>query len=232
MNEQIKNNIIEKLQNGEEISPILFTGQNLELLNSKVFALANEILDFFSVPKVNIFKLENNWESIKIEKIKEFLTFSKLITPYKVQIFIIEDISKMTLQTANSCLKIFEEPMKRNLFFLTNVWDSSVLETILSRVTVIETSFKTKEIENMFFISLIDNFVKKNNFEIFSYFFSSKLEKNEYINFLLNLIVYSRKNLLFSSEILQSIDKDIYLIEKNNVNPKWIIDKYLLKLTK
>jgi hypothetical protein len=56
----IINKIIEKIKKGEEISPFLFIGQNMDLLNSKVEETIFELFSEFKVPKVNLLKLENN----------------------------------------------------------------------------------------------------------------------------------------------------------------------------
>ncbi|MDQ7009408.1 MAG: hypothetical protein Q9M94_03905, partial [Candidatus Gracilibacteria bacterium] len=79
------------------------------------------------------------------------------------------------------------------------------------------------------YFNLLDNYLEKRNSEIFSYFFRNKLEKFEYIEFLQNLILYSKKNFVFI-DLLEEINEDINLIKKNNVNAKGIVDKYLLKL--
>ena len=224
--------ISEKIKKSEEISPFLFTGWNIEILNSKVEEVILELFLEFWIPKVNLIKLEDNWENIKIQEIKSFIKKWELGTPYKFQIFFIENISRLTLQSANSCLKFFEEPWIQNIIFLTNSWENWVLETILSRVQIINFNkivlTPLKE-ENTFYFNLLDNYLKKRDSEIFSYFFRNKLEKFEYIDFLKNLILYSKKNLVFL-DLIEEIDDDINLIEKNNVNAKNMVDKYLMKI--
>jgi DNA polymerase III delta prime subunit len=225
----IINKIISKIEKGEEISPFLFIWQNTELLNLKVEEIIFELFNFFDVPKVNLIKLENNWENIKISEIKEFIKKWDLGTPYKFQIFFIENVSRLTLQSANSCLKFFEEPWIQNIIFLTNSWENWILETILSRVQTINLGLNKKIEENSFYFNLLDNYLEKRNSEIFSYFFRNKLEKFEYIDFLKNIILYAKKNWIFI-DLLEEIDEDINLIEKNNVNAKGVVDKYLMKI--
>lgn len=228
----IKDKIIEKIQKGEELSPFLFIWQNTELLNLKVEEIILELFEFFHVPKINLMKLEDNWENIKISEIKEFIKKWNLGTPYKFQIFFIENISRMTLQSFNSCLKFFEEPWIQNIIFLTNSWENWILETILSRVQTInfnKVALVPWKEKNVFYFNLLDNYLEKRTPEIFSYFFRNKLEKFEYIDFLKNLIIYAKKNFVFL-DLLEEIDEDINMIEKNNVNPKGIVDKYLLKI--
>ena len=221
--------ILEKIEKGEEISPFLFVGQNLELLNSEINNIILELFEKYEIPKVNLIKLEDNWENIKIAEIKIFIQKWDLWTPYKIQIFLIENISRMTLQSSNSCLKLFEEPWIQNIIFLTNKSESWILKTILSRVQTINLWLNKKVEENAFYFSLLNSYFDKKSTEIFSYFFRNKLEKFEYVEFLYNIILYSKKNFVLIN-LLEEINEDINLIEKNNVNAKWIIDKYLMKI--
>jgi hypothetical protein len=62
-----------------------------------------------------------------------------------------------------------------------------------------------------------------------SYFFRNKIEKDDYINFLENLIIYGKENLVLI-DFLSEIDDDINAIKQNNVNVKYVIDKWLLRI--
>ncbi len=221
--------IINQIEKGEEISPFLFLGTNTQLLDSQVKQLAVEVLEKFGIPKVNFLVLEDNGENIKIKGIKEFIKPWELGTPYRLQIFLIENISRMTLSSFNSCLKFFEEPWVQNLIFLTNKSQSWIIDTILSRVQIINLWWNIQALENNFYFSMLDSYLQTKSCEIFSYFFRNKLEKVEYIDFLKNMILYSKKHWVFL-DLLEEIDEDIALIETNNVNTKWVVDKYLLKI--
>jgi len=76
---------------------------------------------------------------------------------------------------------------------------------------------------------LLDSYLSKKSPEIFSYFFRNKLEKDDYLKFLKNMILYSKKYGVFL-DLLIELDEDINLIQGNNVNAKYIVDKYLLKI--
>jgi len=78
-----------------------------------------------------------------------------------------------------------------------------------------------------FYFSLIRSYTQDNSTEIFSYFFRNKLEKEDYIKFLENLILYAKENLCFIG-LLTDIDEDINAIQQNNVSAKYVVDKYLL----
>ena len=224
--EKIKNKINKK----EELSPLLFLWKNTQLLSSKIEEIIFELFNIFKIPKFNLIKLEDNWEKIKINEIKEFIAKSKLQTPYEFQIFFIENISRFTLQSANACLKFFEEPWIWNIIFLSNSWENGILETILSRVEIIHfNNLSNKKLENNFYFNLLDNYINKKSTEIFTYFYKNKLEKEEYIDFLENLILYAKKNLVFFN-FLEELEEDINLIKQNNLFAKNIVDKYLLKI--
>lgn len=228
-NNNIIKNIYNQLSKGETISPFLFLGKNSEILNSQVINLWYEILKIFEIPKVYLYIFQDNWEKIKIKEIKEFIEPSNSKPPYKFQIFLIENISRFTISAWNSLLKFFEEPENSNLIFLTNSSESWVLDTILSRVQIINLWWQNIIKKSEFYINLIDKYKKEKNTEILSYFYRNKLEKEDYLDFLENFIIYSKENLLFI-EFLDEINEDINSIKQNNVNAKFIIDKWLLRI--
>ena len=219
-----------KIKNGEENSPFLFVGQNLELTNSKVNDIALKLLKDFDIPSSYLYTLEDSPDAIKIKEIKEFVEFSHSKPPYAFQIFFIQNISRFTLTSSNSLLKFLEEPGKQNIIFLTNTWENWVLDTILSRVQIINIWWDQKKQKDNFYAELLNNFVEKRNLELLDYFFRNKLEKEDYIKFLETLILYAKENLLFI-DMLEEIDDDLNAIKQNNVNPKYMVDKWLLSIS-
>jgi len=131
---KILQSIITKIDKDEGISPCLFLGKNMELVNSQVTSLAQELLQKYNIPLTYIYRLDDSGEKIKIAEIKNFVQPGNSLPGYVFQIFLIENISRLTLQSSNSCLKFFEEPGKHNIIFLTNNSESGILDTILSRV--------------------------------------------------------------------------------------------------
>lgn len=224
----IYNKIISKLEKGDSNSPFLFVWQNLEILNSKVFTLANDLLNKYNIPNINLFVLNDIEPNIKLAEIKHFLKPNQTIPNYKFQIFIIENFSRMTTASSNSCLKFFEEPWIHNIIFITNKWESGILDTILSRVDKIYIWWINIWIKDEFLYLLIEKSQIWNN-EIISYFFRNKLEKEEYIRFLKNIIIYSKEKLCFI-EYLEELNSDIEAILKNNANARAIVDKWILRL--
>ena len=69
--------------------------------------------------------------------LKEFLSNSNQKPRFKFQVFFIENISRFTLKSANSCLKFFEEPKFGNIIFLSNTSEAGILDTIISRVQIV-----------------------------------------------------------------------------------------------
>lgn len=229
MDNTILVNIKDKINKQQAISPCLFLGQNNELTNAKVHEFASQLMADHQIPKDYIYTLEDNGEKIKISEIKEFIKASNSLPGYDFQIFIIENISRLTIQSANSCLKFFEEPGKHNIILLSSQSESGILDTILSRVQNIHLGGNNKKSENTYFQSLLSQIANGDKQEAIQYFYNLKWEKQEYIDFLENIIIYAKKHFVFL-DILENIESDLVWIKQNNVNAKYIIDKYLLTL--
>ena len=229
INKNILENIIWQINKGDKKAPFLFLAKNPEILNSQVKNLWLDILKHFEIPSNYLYIFDDNWEKIKVKDIKTFIEFSYSKPPYKFQIFFIENISRFTISAWNSLLKFFEEPDVTNLIFLSNNSESWILDTILSRVQTINIWWQTPVKKDKFIFSMINNYIENRDSEILSYYFRNKLEKEEYINFLENLIIYSKENLIFI-DFLEEIDDDINAIKQNNVVAKYIVDKWLLKI--
>lgn len=226
---KISNTLIQQINKEEWISPCLFLGENMEIINAEVFQLAQKILQEKNIPLSYLYKLDDNWEKIKIAEIKSFTQASHSLPGYAIQIFLIENISRFTIQSWNSCLKFFEEPGKHNIIFLTNNSESWVLDTILSRVQTFQLWWIVNKTENPYFQSIIQEISQWNNTQALNYFYKAKIEKEEYIEFLTNIIYFAKKHFVFIDK-LSEIESDIQGIKQNNVNAKYIIDKYLLTL--
>lgn len=227
------NNFLNSLKNnikqGEYNSPCLFLWSNLELNNSKIKDISINLLKEYSIPKTYLFILKDNWENIKIKDIKDFIKLSSTKSPYNFQIFFIENISRLTISASNSLLKVLEEPGIQNIFFLSSTWENKVLETILSRVKIINLWWNKNLKKNIFYYELIEKFRKNKDIEILSYFYKNKLEKEEYIQFLENLIIYFKNNIWdINSNLLFNLDDDINWIKQNNLSAKNIVDKWIM----
>ncbi|NVP17131.1 hypothetical protein HUU51_00215 [Candidatus Gracilibacteria bacterium] len=227
--DNIISKIKEKLNKGEEVSPFLFIGKNLEIVNQKVLSLAKDLLKQYDIPNVYLYTLIDNGETIKVKEIKEFMNYTNSKPPFRFQIFFIENISRLNIASSNSLLKIFEEPGAQNIIFTSNAGENNILDTIISRVQIIQINTNDIKKEDQFYLSLIKSYTNKESDELLNYFFKNKLEKIDYINFLENLIIYAKKNLVLI-DFLEEILEDLNGIKQNNLNAKYIIDKWLLKI--
>jgi len=229
MQNNIINTIIDKLNKKEEIAPFLFLWYPINIINNEIEKLSIELIEKLWINKNYIFSFKDEENKIKVKDIKEFLEKVFITPSFKAQIFIIENISRMTEESANSCLKIFEEPPLWNIIFLTSESESSILETILSRCTIINLNNQENYIKSEFYYSMIDDYIRWINHTFASYVFKEKLEKEDYINILRNIIFYLKEKLVFL-DLIEAINEDINWIQKNNLLPKYVVDKYIMKL--
>lgn len=234
MKSQMNNNIFEiiknKIDSWNTFQPILFLWENLEILNNEIQNLVYKLFEYYEIDKNNLYKLADNNEKIKISELRDFISKSNIKSSYNFQVFLIENISRTTLESANASLKFLEEPGNGNIVFLTNASESWIIETILSRVQIIDVSTNKINKKNEFYFNLIDEYVKRKNTNLIKYFFADKkIEKNEYIEFLNTFLIYIKQNLVFV-ELADQIVESLNLIQKNNVLPKYEIDKLLLKI--
>lgn len=230
MLEEITKKIINQIKQKEEIQPLLFVWEDLLLVKEKVDIISSDICSYFWVSKFVIYELKNEWESIKIREIKEFISKRNIKSSFLFQIFIIENIQNLTLERSNSILKFLEEPWVWNVVFLTSKRESQIIDTILSRVRVINIQIDKKDIKNDFFYILIDKYFKNQDINLITYFYNDKeIKKEDYICFLETLFSYllNKKNRF---DILEDIEKALQNIIVNNVLPRYEIDKILLKL--
>lgn len=225
----ILNTLINNLEKGEEITPFLFIGTNIAKINKEIDKLCWDLCELKWVNINYIFKFSDDNSKIKVKDIKEYFEKIFITPPYSFQIFFIENIWRMTEESANSCLKVFEEPWVWNLIFLTNESESNILDTILSRCTIINLDKTIIDTKNEFYYNMIDDYIRGINYSLASFVFKEKLEKDDYINILKNIILYLKDKLLML-ELIDEINDDINWIIKNNLLPKYIVDKYVIKI--
>jgi hypothetical protein len=64
---------------------------------------------------------------------------------------------------------------------------------------------------------------------MFYFFDDKKLQKEDYLSFFNNFIIFIKENLIYI-ELLDEIENYINLIEKNNVSPKYLFDRLISKI--
>lgn len=207
----------------------MFLSVNLELLHGELEAHLYELLGVYNIDTQSLFHITDNSEALKIAEIKSFISQWDIKPRFAFQIFFIENISRMTTQAQNACLKFFEEPWVGNIIILTNTSESGILETILSRVQIISSHKTTAQNKNEFYYSMIHSHIQKTSDELVRYMFSAKLEKREYVEFLKTLIHYISDTSLHI-DLLDELHEDLGWILKNNLQGKYLVDKYIMKL--
>ena len=110
----------------EEQDPLLgLDKKDFDLYRSEIEKKSDDPYYKISIPKANNIRIG----SIRHIKKSIYLTGSKS----KKKIYLISDADKMSLQSANSLLKILEEPPKNSLLLLTTSKLNSLLPTIIGR---------------------------------------------------------------------------------------------------
>lgn len=221
----------QQIEKGGEISPFLFLSPNLEILHSELMSFVVWLLSEYNIDLQSLFHISDSTEAIKIEEIKKIITNGEIKPRFQFQVFLIENISRMTVQAQNSCLKFFEEPWEGNIILLTNSSQSGILETILSRVQTISLNKGILSSGSEFYYDMIQSYSQMQSDELVRYMFSAKLEKLEYVEFLKSLIEYISRNKVHI-DLLDELHEDMNGILKNNLQGKYIADKYIMKLKK
>lgn len=101
----------------------------------------------------------------QVRQVQEFLFSSPFAASYKIAI--IEEADNLTLQAANSFLKVLEEPPKRSIVILITRSFNDLLPTLRSRCQILRFSFPPK---NEIIAHLRDDFFlnKKESLEVFN----------------------------------------------------------------
>lgn len=231
-----KNNLFqiceENIKKWGNFQPILLTSPQIKAVEIELFDVIDRLFVTFWVDKHHIHILKDDGESLKIETLRKFIQQSNLKSSDIFQIFVIENISRLTLQSANASLKFLEEPWLGNIIFLTNTSSSGVLETILSRVRVLEIFSQQGMLKDPFYWDLLSRFIEKKDPSIFWYFFQDKkLQKGDYVKFFTTLLVYIKEKWIFQEHIDQ-VEHALNLIEQTSVIPKYLVDRILFQLQK
>lgn len=86
---------------------------------------------------IDTVEMRDNRESIKIEDARNIIERSHMTGQSNYKVFLIQSVERMTIEAANSFLKILEEPPKRTLFILTTNNVRALLPTVVSRARII-----------------------------------------------------------------------------------------------
>jgi len=128
-------NIENQIKNNKLFHAYLFVGER-HLGKTTIAKFIAEKLQGSS-SKLDLIEILGRSESIKIKDIKILINKVQKTKQSNYKIIIIQNIERLTLAAANSFLKTLEEPPEKTIFFLTTENLSSILQTITSRVRII-----------------------------------------------------------------------------------------------
>lgn len=167
---------------------------------------------------LNFFSYSGN-ESIPIDLVREMIVESST-KPYlsDKRIFIVRNIEMMRKESANTFLKILEEPPKSTMFILTTDNLNGVLPTIVSRCQVLKFGYLSKDDFKKIYKELgYDESKIENYLYLFDGYISSEID--------LEVSFDSKKSL----ELFLTGDRENFLKYFSTLSKKGN-EKYLLKL--
>ncbi len=89
---------------------------------------------------IDTVEMRGNGESIKIEDVRKLVERTNMTGQSKYKIFLIQSVERMTIEAANSFLKVLEEPPPNTIFILTTNNIRGLLPTLISRTRVVKFS--------------------------------------------------------------------------------------------
>lgn len=177
--------------------------------------------------------IQNGQSQIKIEDIRGILRQANL-RPYEgaVKVFIIDNAHKLNVESANSLLKVLEEPPKDVLIILVTHKPQNIIKTVLSRCKQIKFSPLIRtQLETV----LIKNYALDNiSAHFLAYYAEGRLGLALRLK---DTPLLQEKNKIFDSFILSSKPLDHFMMSQGkeqlqvclNILASWFRDIYLLK---
>ncbi len=219
--------ICEAIRKGQVLAPFLFVWPNQELVNAKIRELTGWLLSEHDIDTNSLFMLSDDTQAIKIQEMREFISKSNEKPRFAFQVFFIENIGRMTTQSANAALKFFEEPGVGNIIFLSNASEAWVLPTVLSRVQTIRVDGGSSDDYDGQYDDMVEQYFSGWDIGLISFLYSFKWETGDYKNILRSIIAYIQRTGNHAL-ILEELEKDIQGLHSNNLSGKYVVDKYLL----
>lgn len=78
---------------------------------------------------------------------------------------------------------------------------------------------------------MIETYAKKRDTALLEHFYNLKVTRDDALDFLRALLEYIKTTLTLT-HILEEIDDDITGLERNNLLPKFVVDKYIILISK
>lgn len=178
-------------------------------------------------PDLLVIEKTKTKKSIGIEEVKFLNNFLKIKPLGSKKLIIIKEANILTTEAQNSLLKILEEPPEYAQVFLESRGIESLLPTILSRCQTIKlTAEEGESVPN----SHESDFLKMTPTERFDYCETlSKLEKEEVISYLNNVLKSLKKNPNTASlEDINFLISTIENVSKFNLNTRLALENLAL----
>lgn len=83
-------------------------------------------------------EMKDDKQSIKVEEVRNLIERLNMTSQSNYKILLIQAVERMTLEAANSFLKILEEPPSKTIFILTTNNVRELLPTTISRVRIVK----------------------------------------------------------------------------------------------
>ncbi|MDD5282425.1 MAG: DNA polymerase III subunit delta' [Candidatus Omnitrophica bacterium] len=215
------------------VAKIIAQKLNCTALNQKPCGSCSSCLKMEKLQHPDLCIIESDTSQIKIENIRS-LQRQASFRPYEgvMKVFIIDDAHRLNPESANSLLKILEEPPADSLIILVTHKPQRIFKTILSRCRVIRFSPLA--------VAALEDILIKNYFveRLFAHFLSFYSEGR--LGLALRLKdsgVFEEKNRIFDYFVLsgKALDQNLTGQSKEqlrsflNILASWFRDVYLLK---
>lgn len=232
---------LDKLKNKEQVTPLILNEENIEksityLFNINYYfwdnSLVNSDIVFFEQAQIK--EAKKTW----IELSRRIIRRSAESPTWDYQVIIIKNIDSFTNEAANALLKIFEDIPARTLFLCSATNSSRVIETILSRSLVINSSTpnnsetnninKISETVNQEIKDLVYDFFKESPDKLLTYLFSKNEDFDFYKILLIELLRYSHS--FKDKKVIIDINNALLLEYQNWIKLRNAVDCIVMKL--
>jgi len=179
------------------------------------------------IKKSDLFIIDEKNGTIKIEKIKEIKKKILLRSQNNFKLFCILDSQNLTSESANSLLKILEEPNSQTIIILFTQNQYKILPTIRSRCKIIQFNLE-KNIDKEYIKILETLILKKRLFEKFDLvdqIIKDEIDVSKMLESWLKFLK-TKKNKYSKIKIIFEYLK----VYKNSINKKLFLDNLFIKI--
>ncbi len=186
------------------------------------------------ISKQYIYEISPLKNEITINQIRS-LKKSLRVQVGQSRLFIFYDFHRSTIEAQNAFLKSLEERSETNHFILIVENEYALLPTVRSRSKVVNLNIKKSQGKiDLRIIGLLDSLEKSPQYEVLSSDLLQKLTREQSSEFIDQIILYYRSNLVKSASYPKILKKALQMrsLLKNNINPQLLIDNLLIFIKK